>query len=306
VNILSGESYIPPVYNINNADYYGAGYCLKHISDLTGGIYMSRHMETWEYIGSVLGQKVHFQYETFRMNLYADGNEVTNKIYGILPSITNFDRAQFFTGKTPNADSIRLSFEVKYKGFDSTYTNSSTMYPQKNNETKDIALRTMYENEVLKEMFLQIPLDTLAITKYAVAHRILNDFTSFIALEPSDTIPFITDPNDETNYWTTDVVKKQNVVKNPFIFSVLKENNQIKFTFQTGMSGTVVLKIFNLLGRTVYSKTIQSGANQTQHTICRNGDLGKGTYIAVAKFVYRDKNRSTITKQKIVKFTVVN
>ena len=301
VNLLSGDFYIPPIFSYNEENYYGSGYCLKHISDITGGLYLGRHIESWNYITYILALQPQYQHEIFDIAVSADGNQVPDEAIPILPEALNYDRAKFFIGKTPLANSITFSLKVKYHGIDSLYTNSTTLSPDSLQVTGNEIIQTMYANELLKNMFNATPLDTQAIVNFAKKHRILCDFTAFIALEPSDTayVIKVTDNNNPTEIVTND----DNLPSNIFTFDKIIGDNNIKFLIKTGLSGKIELKVFNVFGRVVHSKTLKTIAGHTQHFDCNEASLGKGVYIIVVKFFPENKNCGV--KRKIEKFTLV-
>ncbi|MFC1476515.1 hypothetical protein ACFL5S_00965 [Fibrobacterota bacterium] len=302
INLLSGEEYIPPVFSNNGEDYYGSGYCLKYISDLTGGLYFERHIESWNYINYILALQPQYQHEIFDIKISADGSLVPDEAIPILPEALNYDRAKFFIGKTPLANSITFSLKVKYQGIDSLYTNTTTLSPDSLQLTGNEIIQTMYANELLKKMFLQTPLDTHAIVNFSKQHRILNDFTAFIALEPSDTAYVIKVTDDNP----TEVVKHEdNPSSNIFTFNKIIGNNNIKFLIKTGLSGKIELNVFNVLGRIVHSQTLKATAGQMQYFFCNNLSLGKGVYIVVVNFIPDHNKNHYAVKRKIDRFTII-
>ena len=300
VNLLSGEFYIPPIFSCNGEDYYGSGYCLKYISDLTGGLFLGRHIESWNYLTYILALQPQYQHEIFDIKVFADGNQIPDEAIPILPEALNYDRAKFFIGKTPLANSITYSFKVKYQGIDSIYTNATSLSPDSLQVTGNEIIQTMYANELLKKMFLETPLDTHAIVTFAKEHRILCDFTAFIALEPSDTAYYIKVTDDNP---TEIVTNDDNLSINIFTFNKIIGDNNIKFLLKTGLSGKIELKVFNVLGRVVHSQTLKAIAGHTQYFDCNEVSFGKGIYIVVVKFF--PENNSHSVKRRIEKFTLV-
>ena len=305
INLLDGEFYFPPVYHLDGNEYYGGAYCLKHISTETTGMFLSTHIETWNYIPKMFALNCAMQHEYFDMKVLADNVPVTHEVFKILPNLT-VNRANFYTGKTPVADSITISFEVKYKGFDSLFSRSSTFRTGELDNTKDIALRTMYENELLKILLLQSPLDTNEVIKFALSNRLLCDFTAFLALEPNDTISFMVDPIDESIINPTDIVEKDfNSVLKKFTFNVFLEGFQVKFRFNSEVGGKITLKIFNLLGKSVKEKNLMVGNGETKIISIDKTSLGKGTYVAVAQFHPMNGEKNQKCERKICKFSIL-
>lgn len=305
INLLDGQAYFPPIFHSNNNDYYGSSYCLSYISEKTKGMYTSKHIDNWEYISKLYSQKIPLQHESFVMNVSSDGKPVSYEVFKILPNLA-VDRAYFFAGKTPLADSITLSFAVKYKNFDSVFTKSSTFSSATLKNTRDSALYTMYENEILKKMFLQTPLDTKAIVKFALSHRILNDFTAFLALEPNDTIHFMTDPPDESKINSTGSIL--NPIKQSFKnlnIKVLTENGVFKLRIISAGKGNCIIKIFNVMGKLVAEKAIKFNGSEMKTLSFQEFKLGKATYIAVAKFFPSADSKSLNIESQICKFTVM-
>ncbi len=303
VALLTGKTYTPPVFSTSSGDFLGSSYALQYLSGETGGMLLQRHIESWNYITYILALESQLQHELFDIAVTADGGQIPDKPIPILPAQLNYDRARFFIGKTPVCREIAFACKVKYKNYDSLFTNTTTVEADSLSSQQNDILETMYANEVLKTMFCQTPLDTHAIVKYAMNHRILNDFTAFIALEPSDTAYII---SGEDNNNQTEVKQNTSMPQSEmFSFNTGKEFGAVHFRIKTGIPGTVTLRVFNLAGRVVYTRSIKSGAGHV-HSISSNTlNLAKGVYVVVAQFIPQKGDTKNSNMRIIRRFTIV-
>jgi hypothetical protein len=150
------------------------------------------------------------------------------------------------------------------------------------------------------KMLQSVPLDTQAIVKFALEHRLMNDFTAFIALEPNDSLFFMKNPYDESKYQTNVSVSK--AAFKQFAVRVLKALKKISLVLNIPQNGTIQVRLFTIDGRLVYRHDASCSAGAVNIAIA-NRQLGKGMYIAVVKYrSFGNINNSVQTR--IEKFTM--
>jgi hypothetical protein len=285
INLLDGGDYIPPIFNLNNQEYYGCSYGLWTISDRTGGVFYSRHSATWEYISQQISPENTFFHDSMTLSVSADGTISYDSIFDCAMNNKFFDNAHFYLGKIPAADSVLFSARVKYRGLDSIFSKSVGSSTN-GSLLSDSSLASMYETEVLKRMLLAERLDTSAIIAFAIRHRLLTDITAFIALEPDDTTHFMTDPKDESNIGRTEVAEGITLPSaEQFVFMKPLIGSTIQFFFKTIISGTVIIKIFNLAGKEITGRSWTAMPGTMEHYTCPRALFGTGVYLVVAQHI---------------------
>jgi hypothetical protein len=303
VNLLDGVDYIPPVYFINSEEYYGSSYSLRSISDSSLGSFYSRHQQTWDYISQQFAQPNKLTHDSFDLHVEANDSLFRDSIYDCNSNNIFFNDAHFYVGKTTNADTLTFFSAVKYTTMDSIF--SRVVSAETNDSlSPDTNCVTLYQVEVLKRMLLADPFDTTAVINFAVQNRLLTDVTAFIALEPDDTTHFMTDPKDESDIGprTRIGLNGASVSKELFVFMKQIINNQISFTFSTCMTGTVVIKIFNLMGREITGKVQAMVPEKPEYFTCPRGLFARGVYIVVAQ--YTPDSHKVGVQRKIERFTI--
>jgi hypothetical protein len=168
----------------------------------------------------------------------------------------------------------------------------------------DSTLATVYWIEVLKRMLLADPFDTTAVINFAVKNRLLTNVTAFIALEPDDTTHYMVNPEDESNIGPRTRIKGKGPALSKELFMFIKQitNNQISFVFSASMPGTVIVKVFNLIGREITSKMQTMVPGKSEYFICQPSLFARGVYIVVAK--YTPVSHNVGVQRKIERFTI--
>jgi hypothetical protein len=303
VNLLDGVDYVPPIYNFNGEEFYGSSYCLRTISDRTGGSFYSRHLVTWDYIGQQSAQANRLLHDSSALSVTANGTVFRDSIFDCNADNNFFSDAHFYVGKTLRADTLTFSGTVKYHGLDSIFSRS--VAPGFNDSlAPDSTLVSLYRIEILKRMLLAEPFDTNRIIAFAVQNRLLTDVTAFLALEPDDTTHFMKDPKDESDIGPRTGIKALVSMASEEQFQFKKQivGSQILFTFRATMAGTVVIKIYNLAGREIMSHARAVTSGKSDYITCQSSQFAQGVYIAVARFTPDRSNCSV--QRKIERFTV--
>ena len=61
INLLDGTTITPAYQTINNVDYYGSGYLLKHLADETRGVHSETHINDWDFISALTSVRLIFE-----------------------------------------------------------------------------------------------------------------------------------------------------------------------------------------------------------------------------------------------------
>jgi hypothetical protein len=162
----------------------------------------------------------------------------------------------------------------------------------------------MLGNERLNDYFDEIPIDTAKIVAQAMKYNLLCDFTALLALEPNDTIHFMLNPLDESE-WVTDVVNNQNedtlqtaVYPNPF-------NNQTRILVKVPATSDVTIHIYNILGQLIRTLADNDEITGVRYytwdgTDSHNMSTGSGVYLL--RTVAKDKQtaKETVKVHKLI------
>ncbi|MBD3320016.1 MAG: hypothetical protein GF350_02870 [Chitinivibrionales bacterium] len=295
VNLLDGAHYTPPVFTLHNDNYYGSGYLLNYFSQETGGAYFGMHAYSWSFLSKVIDQATVSPVTITNYTIRVDGNSSTQNVIKELDRYNaGYNAACFYTGTTGPGDAITVSFTAQ--SMDSTHEKAVTFDIQECLPcTPDILdiLSAIYAQEILTKMLNQTPIDTNAIVSFAMQHRILNDFTAFIALEPHDSVYFLDSPFDESNYPHVTDIQSDIAQQNRFDLTVTATLYETVARICVPLRGHIKLRIFNSAGQCVYSEMI-AVENRGIHSVrIPKQALCKGAYICVAKFYAADTKGSS-------------
>jgi hypothetical protein len=210
--------------------------------------------------------------------------------------------SRFYTLQSKTCNVIEAQISGKIIANDSVVTKSLTIQAQDILNRSRSFLSSEHAADIMLGMLQSVPLDTQKIMKYALQHRLMNDFTAFLALEPNDSLFFMHSPFDESRYTTT-VSPKINTSVLQFAIRILKARNNISLSLDIPQSGTIQIRFFTIVGRLIDSHDISNCNAGTINISLANRPVGKGTYIAVVKYrPYDTKHNSMQTR--IERFTL--
>ncbi len=301
ISLLDGTIYLPPIYTEKNVNYYGSGYLLSKIAEQTNGLYFGIHEYDWKTIyGSILNA-ASVPVNNISCKMKCNGVDIAQETV-MQPNMLNqkLNSSRFYTVQCKDCEVIEAEIAGIKADNDSAVKKTVTI------ETRDILnrersfLSAEHANDIMLKMLQSVPLDTQAIVKFALEHRLMNDFTAFIALEPNDSLFFMQNPYDESKYKTNVSVNK--AVLKQFAVRVLKKLKKISLVLNIPHNGTIQVRLFTIDGRLVYRHDVSCGAGSMNITLA-NRQLGKGVYIAVVK--YRSYGIiSNSVQTRIEKFTM--
>ncbi len=198
VNLVDGAFHIPPVVTDNQIDYYSTGYLFKRLADRSRGRHFESHIYPWSSIRTLLNPTNLPLADSLTITAVADGGRgFVQEIREVDPIPEDPNKARFFIGSAIAADSITFTVRGLYEYGTVERTFIHTVPVRTDTHAADAIIPAMLGNEHLRDMFAQLPRDTAGIVETAVRHRLLCDYTAFLALEPHDTITYMRNPFDE-------------------------------------------------------------------------------------------------------------
>ena len=304
ISLLNGKNYVPPIFTISGTSYYGSGFLLADIAKRTNGMYFGMHESNWMSIFGIAFSNVSVPVADFSGTFKCDGvilpPETIMPTYRINEQLSS---SRFYTFKCKTCEVIEAEISGVSITSDSIYRKNITI------ETRDMFvggqsfLSAEHANNTMQKLLQILPLDTQAIVKFSLEHRLMNDFTAFIALEPNDTNFFMENPNDESQYGSTEALPIIQNAVNRLVMKVLKAINTLALLLEIPHPGDVELRIFNLAGRLVYRHSIHNCRQGLVSVDLRNNRLGRGTYLVVMRYIAHGKNQNS-ARRLIEKFTI--
>lgn len=178
------------------------------------------------------------------------------------------------------------SFEIEtFFSLDGIIQQESVVIPQDKIPATDSTLKQYWYGHLIYEME-QETADNATVAQIIEAsteNRVLSRYTSFLCLEPSDTVPVCDDCFDESDLDTP--IMDEKLSENSALFATQAMNGLLKVQFTlpkefTGKSLTMTL--YNLRGqvvRTIELADIKAGLNNMSFDISGANALASGTYI---------------------------
>lgn len=147
----------------------------------------------------------------------------------------------------------------------------------------DSTLRSYWVGSYINDLELSNPdrNEIKEIINVSMENRVLSRYTSFLCLEPGDTVPICEECFDESDLETA--IEPVSFAKKGFVFSMAGMTMNLQFTLPDAFMGTSVsLKIFNLKGQVVSAISLddlKAGFNSLSVSLA-DKNLAKGTYVA--------------------------
>ena len=305
ISLLDGTTYTPPIYTSSGVNYYGSGYLLCKIAERKHGLYFGMHEYDWRTVLGIIFNNNPMMVKNFSFAPKCNGVAIAPEtVMQPNPLNEKLNSSRFYTVQCKTCEVIEAEVTGISPENDSALQKSLTI------ETRDVLNRTgsfistEHANDIMLKMFQTIPLDTQEIVNFALEHRLMNDFTAFIALEPNDSIFFMQNPNDESNYHRTSVspdLIKSIIVK--FAVRILKILNNISFVLDIPQNGNVQIRIFNIAGRLLYRQDLSNCRIGATTILLKNKPLGKGMYLVAVKYFPHGMNYTSI-QTRIGRFTL--
>lgn len=249
INLLDGSSIAPPSVTIAGNEYYGNGYLMQRLADNSRGKHFETHLIDWPTIAQGLVPSAHKLIDSLNVS---PALQSVHELMEVNSNRSDPDRPLFFLASTSSWDQIDMKVAIKFAG-DTAVKFSTFNYKFSVDTTNNSRIvPSMMGNEKLKNMFLNTPTDTSGIVKLAIKYNLLCDYTGLIALEPNDTIHFMVNPYDESNF--NDVTEKDSTLLNNYSLAQNYPNPfnpSTVINYNIPKAGNVSLKVYDILGNEV-------------------------------------------------------
>ncbi|NUN10871.1 MAG: T9SS type A sorting domain-containing protein [Ignavibacteriaceae bacterium] len=199
INLLDGSNVMPPSITINGYTYYGSGYLMKKLSDMSRGVHFETHSVTWSSINTGIKPEMRPIADTISVYpVFSNPNDSLYEFKEIVNNYLNPEQPIVYIGSTNSLSPVTMNVNIKFIGIPETRN-----YQNQFSVSLDTVLglkitKSMLGNELLKEKMILSSWDTLNIVSLAMQNRLLSDYTAFLCLEPNDTIEPMINPYDET------------------------------------------------------------------------------------------------------------
>jgi hypothetical protein len=297
VNLLDGSLVAPPSITINNEMFYGSGYLLYKLSDLSGGLHFETYKNDWDFIASMSDYALNPPIEELDINVTVDngaGNLI--EMREVNPVRNDPNKPLFFVAETDGESSVNFNIVATFQGTNEPVERNFEYFFEHDSSKYEVLIPSLLANESLKDMFNEDPpLDTLAIVNLAMKHNLLTDFTALLALEPNDTLHFMTDPFDESGL--TDIEDDDSsdslsveVFPNPF-------NSLVNIKLTVSETSNIKVSVYNILGQKVIE--LESGnVVENSYSLIWNGKNSLGQSVATGLYILRVDVEGVYSKQK--------
>ena len=307
VNLLDGTTVVPSSITINSKEYYGSGYLMQKIADATKGVHVETHLSDWTSVLATMTPSLHPVIDSISITPVFSGNSDSLKeIREVNSNRSDAERPLFFLGSTNSQNSVKFNVDVKFSGM-LDIKHVSVTYPLSVDTTNTLrVIPSMLGYEKLMDKFNKTPWDTVGIISQALRYNLLCDYTSLIALEPSNTNHFMVNPYDESTFVPTGIIDKEigdslslQIYPNPF-------NPSTSISVSLAKSSSVEVLVYDILGREVAHLLKEEKASGKMHaTWSGKDDFGRKTASGIYLICMRGKELSTgkvfsITKKAIL------
>lgn len=178
------------------------------------------------------------------------------------------------------------SFEIEtFFSLNDIIQQESVVIPQDKIPSTDSTLKQFWFGSYIYEME-QEHADNATVAQIIEAsteNRVLSRYTSFLCLEPSDTVPICEDCFDESQLDTpieNDLINESNTT---FMSTIANSVLKMSFTLPKEFTGTsLTVTLYNLKGQVVYSTEITElvqGLNRVDLNLASANTLAAGSYI---------------------------
>ncbi len=291
VNLLDGNPVTPAYVTDNGVDYYGSGFLLNSLAQVTGGEHFESHLRSWDYIEEGLKYTSCARMDSMKVGVVVDngaGNLI--QIREVAPDPGNRGKPWFYIGVSNAAERIDFNVQAWFYGFTQSHLKQASTYLFVDTTNRSPILAGMMGWETLQDYFLESSFDTSKIVNLAIKYNLLCDYTSLIALEPSESNPPLLNPFDESGIFTS-MVRNKEAERDSSVFSAFPNpfNGQVKFFLNLKRSSSVRIIIYNILGQQVRAFTLIAGPGTSSITWdgadSHEGAAASGVYLVQATVI---------------------
>lgn len=298
VNLLTGQSIVPPTITYDGNVYYGSGLLMNFISKRSGGIHFESFNNDLFTICAGLLPITIAPISPIQITAQADNSAqlITDfreiKLEPVIP-----DNPKMYIGATKGTSNISFDISARIISNDSLITKNLVFPLSYDTTQRETIISSMIGNEKIKALFNVNPADTALIVALALKHNLLCDFSAMLALEPNDTIHFMKDPFDESP-----LLVESNKETDSVFCSVYPNPFNISTRIMVNLRNTskVSVEIYNILGRlvqTLYSGEETSGLKTYNWT----GRNSYGAVVSSGLYILRVRiNDNSTHKQSFI------
>ncbi len=199
VNLLDGSVIMPPSVTVLGSTYYGSGYLMKALANISRGLHFETHTSSWSAINQQIQPELRPIADT--ITLVPQFQNPTDSLYELREVVNNPinpEQPVVYIGSTNTMAPVTMDVNIKFIDIPDTRHYSSQFAVSLDTTLNLRIIKASLGNELLKEKFLYSSADTAGIVATAVRNNLLSDYTAFLCLEPNDTIHPLTNPYDET------------------------------------------------------------------------------------------------------------
>jgi len=305
VNLLDNKIFTPGYILDGQTEYYGSGYYLNEISNLSNGIHMEKYLYDWPYIANVFSPYAIPSLNNLTVNTTVDNGAGQTYVIREVNKISDPNKPRFFIGVSKAHNSIVFNVTGRFDGADTDSSKKFTFLVAHDTTTNEKIVRSMLGNETINDYFSATPIDTSKILKLSLLYNLLTDYTSLLALEPNDKNPFLKNPLDESGFTNTSVNKKDasdsavvSVFPNPF-------NSTVTIRLNIKSVSKVSAIIYNILGQKVNEVANYENVSgiRTVRWYGKNGfgsTVSSGFYILRVIVTDQKSNKEKIYTNKLI------
>ena len=267
VNLLRASGYTPPFVTDANVRYYGSGLLLQRIAAAFSGQYIAGSAYSWSRICDMVMPAGFIGLDSLFIGVDVQGGTGALRLLReVAANPSDLRKVRYFQGETSSADSVRLTATGFLRGDPQPRVHQRTVYLTRDSADMNWTIPPMLANEQVRELLAaKPPLDTTRIMSLAKKHRLLCDFTAFLALEPNDTLRFKRDPGDDGG--TNDVAPIDFSSDGDSLAVVVTPNpfrGSTRIAVRAPEGSEVTITLFDMLGRAVRTVSSSPQASRMQ------------------------------------------
>ncbi len=285
LNLLDNDVVTPGYITDSQTEYYGSGYYLKVIAELSKGIHIEKHLYDWPYIGNLFSPYAIPNIDNIKISAVADGYPDNSLQLREVNKIADPNKPRFFLGKSNGRNSIVFSITGRFEGEEKDSTRKITFLVPHDTTTYNKVVKSMLGNELINDKFNLAKIDTAGIVKLSIANNILTDYTALLALEPNDKFHFIKNPFDEGGLSDIKLEEEADTTfitafPNPF-------NSMTTIKMHLKSISSINVAVYNVLGERVFSIAEEDNVEGEKTFVWEGKNnfgnpVGSGVYILVA------------------------
>ncbi|MEW5797392.1 MAG: VIT domain-containing protein [Bacteroidota bacterium] len=270
----------------NSKYYYGNDYFYENLTRLTGSVFVSyRQNPVLQSNLSAVFDQIRGTIQSFDLITRIEGGFCSNRFTNISTTSSDIpiDRTITQVGRFNGSFPFVLEIAGIYKG--TTLTTKVTIHDS-SVVNVDNSLETIWAgNQILAlESLPENNNNTKTILDASLTYRVLSRYSTFLALEPSDTLPACTTCRDESKLVSVGNRKNPLIPNNDSLLyaypNPFNPETKLKMRLPKGVNpASATFQIFNVLGQRVKSFDISSLTSESFTEIVWNGESDAGVKV---------------------------